>query len=457
MDRASNILKKLVLTAIQTADLQHRRLVELSAKDFPVEHSALFIDALIKFNKETMKILREKLTLFEQLSQKEDYDNLHNYVIQYLQLLWHLNYIAHIVERSDRTYVGESTVILLSEFTKNFKTSKFFVIPTYEYNYSYQPLKRFLLLVSRMLPDSREKLKELPDNLAVLSFPDIYKDNVIANSELAHEIGHFIDELGGVTTKILKKVKVDKTKLREEINKDLDTEKLPYLLVEKIKAERIKQINYNIKRWVQELLSDLIAIRLCGPAFVFALSELLLTKQIADDANIDYPPATLRLRILLEEMKSINYIDKLSNENKDIVKDLISEIDEHIKSVPQKTGEPLVNEAIESVLDLIKQESNTATNGFQYEPDRFGNEVFELLEKLKQYVPPCEIKRGKPANPISILNAGMIFRLTWKNYPPPITITSQENESEVVNIINLLVSKSIELSMIQDKMQEYKE
>ena len=108
-------------------------------------------------------------------------------------------------------------------------------------------------------------------------------------------------------------------------------------------------------------------------------------------------------------------------------------------------------------LDLIRQESNTATNGFQYEPDRFGNEVFELLEKLKQYVPPCEIKRGKPANPISILNAGMIFILTWKNYPPPITITSQENESEVVNIINSLVSKSIELSMIQDKMQEYKE
>ena len=114
----NDILKQLILSTIQAADLQRIRITDLNARDFPANHSKDFINALIEFNKEILKILREKLILFEQLSEKDDFENLHNYIIQYSYLLWKLNYITHIIERSDRTHVGESNTILLSEFTK---------------------------------------------------------------------------------------------------------------------------------------------------------------------------------------------------------------------------------------------------------------------------------------------------------------------------------------------------
>ena len=242
MVRASDILKRLVLTTIQAADLQRRRLTDLSAKDFPAKHSKIFINALLEFNNEILKIMRQKLVDFEQISDEDDFENLHDDIIQYVQLLWHLNYISHIVERSDREHVGESTVLLLSELTKKFSDSEFFVIPTYQYNYIYQNLQKFLLKISAMLPNTRGVFTKLPNKLAVLSFPDVYRDNLIANSELAHEIGHFIDDLDGVTSKIKKQTKIDQDKLKSHLNKELDTEKLGFLAIEKIKAKRIEQI-----------------------------------------------------------------------------------------------------------------------------------------------------------------------------------------------------------------------
>jgi len=452
--KSTDLLKRLISTSIQACDLQRIRLENLEAKDFPAGHSKHFISALLGFNREILRILRDKSTQFSNLSSEDDFDTLRDDIIQFMMVIWHMNYITHIVERSAREHVSESTVLLLAELTRKFKDSKLFVIPTHEYNYIYENLYSFLAKISVMLPGTKNIIDDLPDKLAVLSFPDIYKDNLIANSELAHEVGHFIDDLVDITTKIYPKVVVDQTKLRERLEKGVTGEGFDYLAIEKIRAKRLELVQYSIRRWIMELVSDLIALHLCGPAFVFALAELLLTKQYPEEATLDYPPSNLRLKILLEEMSLINFLDQLSGNNKKLVADLTARIDEHIKASKQRVGDEIIYDAIDSVLSEIKKEAAASTKGFNYDPQKFGNEVFPLIDRLKKYVPPCEIKKGKPADLISILNAGMIFRLSWKDHPPPFPIESLDDESRAVNIINSLVTKSIELSIIQQKMQE---
>lgn len=451
MVRETDLLKHLIHTAIQTADLQRVRLDDLFAKDFPYKQSKDFIEALKAFNNEILIILQNKETQFITLQTNADFDNFRSHIIQYTQLIWALNYITHIVERSTREHVSESTVLLLSHLTHKFNTAKFFVIPTFEYNYVYQNLREFSDTVTKMLPRTKNILDKLPDKLAVLSFPDIYKDNLIANSELAHEVGHFIDDIDQITKRIFSTIKPDPEKLYQYIKKD--TEGLDYLAIERIKAKTLKKWRYSANRWILELVCDLIALRLCGPAFLFALAELLLTKQYPDEADEDYPPAVMRLELLLEELDSIKFLDNIANmENKKLIEELVGQIREHIKTF-QNNEESILHETINSVKPLIKTQADISTRGFQYTPQKFATDVFQLLDRLKEYVPPCEIKRGTPADIISILNTGIIFRLTWKKYPPPIKIESIKDESYVIQIINSLVTKAIELSVIHQRLR----
>jgi len=306
--------------------------------------------------------------------------------------------------------------LLLEDLTRTFKNAKFFLTPIFEHNYSYRDLKNYLTKVTEILPNTKHVLSLLPDHLSVLQFPDIYRDNLVANSLLGHEVGHFIDDVYGITEKITPKALINKAKfedLLQRLKKDIEVEMrgpLPeFIKLEQIRTDLLTRINYSINRWIMELTSDLIAFRLCGPVFLFALSEFLLSRHHPDYSSDKYPPAVLRLGLLLEEFTDIGFIDYIQERgDKNLITELINGIKNYLDTTKTDSNTDIVYDTVVSIKSLIKQEANSCTKGFQYEPKLFGEEVFKLIERLREFIPPCEIDYQKPANLVSILNAGMI-------------------------------------------------
>lgn len=313
-----------------------------------------------------------------------------------------------------------------------------------------------------MLPNTKHVLSSLPDHLSVLQFPDIYRDNLIANSLLGHEVGHFIDDVYGISEKLNPKAIIDKTKFEEllqKVKKDIEVEMkgpLPeFLKLEQIRTNLLTQLNSDISHWIMELISDLIAFRLCGPVFLFALAEFLLSRNYPNHNTNNYPPASLRLELLLEEFADIGFVNHIKEkDHRDLVSELINGIKNYLDTSKTDPKTNLVYDTVVSIKSLMKQEAKNSTNGYQYDPKLFGEEVFKLIGRLSEFIPPCEIEYQKPANLVSILNAGMIYRITWRKNPPPLEVRTAEDSYLVEQNINSLVTKSIELSVIQRKMQE---
>lgn len=452
------LVEDLIHATVQVANFQKNRLEELVTKDFPFAHSKLLINVLLEFDKEIIEILANKETEYTTLLSQEDYENLIDDLLSYMHLIWELNRIVHFVERSAREHVAESTVILLGYLTRQFGDSKFFLVPMFEHNYSYRNLRGFLEKVAEILPNTGKILSTLPQNFAVLSFPDIYRDNIVANSLLAHEVGHFINEVKQLTAKLSATVQIDEKMfgaLIEGILKSLKgTMKgtLPeFLEIERLRAELLQNIRKSIESWITELLSDLIAFRLCGPVFLLTLSELLLTRSYPAQSSDDYPSPSLRLTLLIEEFRDIGYVDSVDDRVvREQLKNLVQRIKDYVETSKPAATHSIINKAIQSIKEQLKKEANDASKGIQYEPSIFSEHVVKLIGKLRDFIPPAEIRKGVPANVVSILNAGMIYRMTWRDNKPSVDMEADRVEQ----IINSLVSKSIELSVIQSKLQE---
>ena len=114
----------------------------------------------------------------------------------------------------------------------------------------------------------------------------------------------------------------------------------------------------------------------------------------------------------------------------------------------------IVFEAVNSVKEFIKLTADTATRGMQYEANLFGYDMPILIRKLEEIIPPCEIEDGKPANIISILNSGMVHKMSW-NSNTNSELTDKKNVEETERNINSLGLRSIEMSILQEQMLYY--
>ena len=116
----------------------------------------------------------------------------------------------------------------------------------------------------------------------------------------------------------------------------------------------------------------------------------------------------------------------------------------------------IVVKAVKSVQDKIKSVADNVTLGIQYSPPRFGMDIGILLKKMEETIPPCETEKGTPADIISILNAGIIYKMTWKD-SGKLESSTKESIQDAENDINALVLHSIESSVLQKELLSYME
>jgi len=92
---------------------------------------------------------------------------------------------------------------------------------------------------------------------------------------------------------------------------------------------------------------------------------------------------------------------------------------------------------------------------FEYKPEQFAKDVFQLSRQLDFLVPPAEIEVGKPANPVSIINAGALYKtLLVENLYKALEATTSIDETKVRDKLHSLILKALELSDIETRMRE---
>lgn len=459
------ILTSLFRSIKQIVRLQISRLNELDVKDYPYNSSRKHIQLIRAFYENSLDIIKNLEEEFQKTKSKEDFEEIATLLKQISQTLtWISGNAINIISSSTRENVSQNTVFLINHLTAPFDDkSEFILIPTDDHNYEITYwgiiLDRLSTRLSALFGVQTKKLPHDPKSFSILSFPAVYKDNLVAHSLMGHEIGHFIILHESLEEELSKHITINSSKFNEIASLEIAKEKLKNkgklkdAEKDKIKNEIHERIFSNIMAGAEEILCDLIGFRTMGPVLLFATVEFLLSETPTYKIYQNYPPPALRLQALIDEIKLGGFVEKLTGELKVDFKELVTNIEDHIS--PENIGNYSQEELLQySTCKQIIPELRKIADGvitrhpeLKYSAETFGSDLPILIKKLRRLIPPCENKRGIPANMISILNSGMIFRLLTKKYYPD---TYDDFESN----IDPLVLRATHQSFIQKTLQE---
>ena len=460
------ILASLFRSIKQIVQLQISRLNELDVKDYPYNSSRKHIKLIRAFYENSLDNIKNLEGKFQKTKSKDDFEEIEILLKQISQTLtWISGNAINIISSSTRENVSQNTVFLINHLTAPFNDkSEFILIPTNDHNYEITHWGIVLDRLSSLLGVQTDKLPYDPKLFSILSFPAVYKDNLVAHSLMGHEIGHFIIYHESLEKELSKQIKIDSDKFNEIIaleivkeNLTKDKDELKEAEKEKIKNEIHERIFSNIMAGSEEILCDLIGFRTMGPVLLFATVEFLLAETPAYKIFQDYPPPALRLHALINEIKREGFTEKLTGELKADFEELVTNIQDHIS--PENIGNYSKEELLQYcackqiIPELRKIADSVITSHpeLKYSAKMFGSDLPILIEKLKRLIPPCENEQGIPANIISILNSGMIFRLLARKYYPD---TFDDFESKIDPLVLRATHQSFIQKTLQDKIKE---
>lgn len=487
MAKANALLQILINTIKEAAFYNTNRLEEILVNDYPFPASREFIEALVRLHKE----LLERVDLLEkELLADGEFEAQIIRVQRYGQLFSELHMLLQILEMGGRQYVPQFVAALIGSILNSFnKGAKYIFLPGYEYNYAYLEIINPLKTALRDAISDTEKTFGFTDKLAIFWFPLAHKDNMLLNSLLAHELGHFINDEKKITEALIDgidiptieidkiavewlKVKLVKFKAeKKEIKID------DYVGLETAKAQMKKSVVSRLSVQLKELISDAIGFCLFGPTFLLAQNNFLTTLSTLEYKPEGYPSVRMRIEFLLDLLVDMGYLEALEEkrergipvhqkEAREFI-EIIEALGNVIKQSPradQDTEDVLSYRIMEDVLihriiNGLKKDLWTrvhaAVKEQEYTAERFKNDVFKLTDTISCFVPPVEIDVGQPANPISILNAGMLYELTqMEDMHEVMNDESLEDRLNTRHKLHRLVMKAGELSQAQTLLQD---
>jgi len=422
------ILNELIRANSEIVSFQRKKIYELTTKDFPF-NSADLISVLKKINIELNTVYENIQRTFESYQRKyknkqfspgaDPYEDLLADFSDNIKLVWIINALVHFMEHSSHENVSQSTVFLIDRLTRDFGgDSRFLLTPIFENNFTYRNIGEHIRdLIHDAFPNSKDILEKFPQNFSVLSFPSIHRDNIVPTILLAHEVGHFFSNIKNLEKKVYPEIKLDYSTFTDYINKTVLKEKEQFSdqKTQTLIANNWEYLWKSIQSWIRELLADAIGFRLTGPVFVFMLSETLLSISHHSEMTDEHPPPSMRIKIILEQIEKKEFIKKLDEENKKNLQELMQQISDYIITPPIPQENFLLQfvfNTVSKVIDEINKIADGETQKFQYDTQHFINDVPNLMNKLNQMIPPCEMERETPADVISILNAGIIYKMT---------------------------------------------
>jgi len=409
-----------------------------------------------------------------QLYEEENYEYLINEVILYENLYLKLNKLLMILELPRRENVPISITYLLDLFSS--EEFDFLIIPIFTNNFLYMDFSRILKDYFEEIELEKEKSPLTEEkSINLLFYPLSYKNNIVSIILLAHEISHYFEMKYNISKLITEKIELDPKRIEEisrnlirEVFRDYDRPLEPYINWNAVMAWTMKRITNVLNNWIREIFCDLLAYKIIGPAYIVVFFEYFLSKFKPETGSESHPPTMLRILILIKEFNADGFRDKLLNSRNrhlitfvkliDNLKKYLDNFSINEETISSREGYLFyyVYEILDEIIDsIIKKSREISYNIRTYNMDELINEIPKLLNDFKNLVVPCEVKPGILANPISIINAAILFKNTlfddvFNNY---IKDKLDLKKEEFAFKINELALKGVELCLIGMKMK----
>lgn len=192
-------------------------------------------------------------------------------------------WLRFVVSADNAAPVADLVVPLEELVTQHAPGVKVLVRPQWKYNFSYRNFARLLYTVGKNTFDwTPQEFRALAakhhfqtaeqgiPHIAVLSYAGIERRNALAFVMLAHEIGHLLDKHYSLSSG--PDVQAALTKAADEVKGEVTG----ILVNEKVKerwADFFEELRKEAGFWIEELVADVAALRLVGPAYVCALKS----------------------------------------------------------------------------------------------------------------------------------------------------------------------------------------
>nr|BDD48280.1 hypothetical protein 1 [bacterium] len=214
--------------------------------------------------------------------------------IQIKIIFKYFKYLAELTRYILSSTIETAPIGLLYPFQKFiqnlFPKSYIFLRKQWKHNYKFGEFVTQILDPAEK-PDYFDSIRdEFNFRLSMVSYPSLEDDNYLYNCNIAHEIGHYIDDLSQLTVK-------EKTFLKKEVYlDDIDLE-----------ASDLRWATLVTLKWHEEFIADIYATFLLGPAYLFSFLEFHSTKNI-DEFGLykenEHPSARMRLYYI---QKTLSY------------------------------------------------------------------------------------------------------------------------------------------------------
>lgn len=346
--------------------------------------------------------------------------------------------IVRYIERASTTNIPWSIIPYLDKILKNEFNENYHLIfrPQWHFNYTVLENDLISILKDRLkvifpTPTKKNEINLLfKDDIKIylFTFPYLEKTNVLLDSVIGHEIGHFFQNKWqklSKTTELLDSQRVILSNYYR--NRPSNDMFWPY--------EKTEEGMKILDGMYREIISDFFGYQIFGPSMIFALDYILdidQSPQIPCKNNNYYPIIQYRIRMLYENLYSIDEgLKNLANGSSECskyLKGFLEHIDKYLNiSLDKQTLDQIPEEItiFETTIPDIVEYTQKSISKKYIHPELI-SDLFDLLDKN---IAINEINNSPVGLP-DILLAGWIYY--WK-------INEESNKADYIDKYKILI------------------
>ena len=189
--------------------------------------------------------------------------------------------------------------------------AKAIMYPKWEYNASFDEIMNILRRMTKSLDTQLNKaiFSGAPPFFAIITYPKAEESAILRQALMAHEIGHFISVALGWSDSIFE---------NQLFSPDDYDNIIDFVAAQEIKDQKrialdvVLLVEEAIVPWIQEIISDFLAVCALGPAYLIAFDEVIFLPDFPGDQKIyrSHPPEALRKHLMGNLIKDL-YLDPI--------------------------------------------------------------------------------------------------------------------------------------------------
>jgi len=414
---------------------------EARAKVFPSRESEAFIRFPQSAAAEIKKAIASRLR--EAANPSVNPASVRRQLQRYGQALEYVHQSLSLVANADILSVPAPFVLLLQESGADFLKPQFVLHGNPHFNYSHQAVGTNL-----NRPFSAAGLKaRLPNSFSVFSFPTALRDDGLLHCVLVHELGHYVETVKSLVAAVWKDaIPATQTRVVRMLSTSLG------IVPKGVGHTALSASFLTLQSWLEEVVCDLFAARLLGPASLLAFEEFVAFRGDLSTPSDSHPSPQLRIWLIEGELRRLGWGGTLDSLTRDIATKPGQWTATSLRKLPAPEQDlRVIERALLELVPALRRVVRTTVDRHAMTKALHDSWATGIEELLQNHIPPGEMYRNGqqvrvPAK--SIANGCWLFHYRdypgWQSSQPPLVAAYTKR-----GLLNRLMYKGLEISYLR--------